>query len=149
MISQQSVMILKLLAPQEDMRKKDKTCGNKSSPINIEDDTPYKFKCKACNFEADSPTLLDNHIVAIHNQVQCPMCNFSNSSGTEVTKHVEEKHPESSTPDVELNHNQVQCPMCNFSDSIWAKVTKHIEDKHPESSTQYEQPSPLQCPFCS
>ena len=69
--------------------------------------------------------MLDNHIVAIHNQVQCPMCNYSNSSGTEVTKHVEEKHPESSTPDVELNQNQVRCPMCSFSDSTLAKVTKH------------------------
>ena len=50
MISQQSVMISKLLTPQEDMRKKNKTCGNKVTVINIEDDTPYKFKCKACNF---------------------------------------------------------------------------------------------------
>ena len=149
MISQQSFMISKLLTHQETMRKKDKICGNKSTVINFEDDTPYKFKCKACSFEADSPTLLDNHIVAIHNQVQCAMCNNSNSSGTKVTKHVEETHPESSTPDVELNHNQVQCPMCSFSDSTWAKVTKHVEDKHPESSTPDEQPSLLQCPLCN
>ena len=78
MISQQSVMIAKLLTPQEDMRNKDKTYGSKSTPIDIKDDTPYKFKCKGCNFEAVSLKMLDNHIVANHRQVHCPMCNYSN-----------------------------------------------------------------------
>ena len=113
MISQQSVMIAKLLIPQDQrptkIRSTETTRGSRSTPIDIEDDVAYKFKCKACNFEADRPATLDNHITEKHRQVDCPMCDYSNSSGAEVTKHMQDKHPEKTTSDEQPS--LLDCPI--------------------------------------
>ena len=74
MISQQSVMIAKLLAFHE-------------SPDN---------NCKKCSSRTEHTNNLVHHNKTQHvdNMIQCPMCNFKNKSETVVSKHIVDHHPE-------------------------------------------------------
>ena len=110
--------------------------GARSNPIDVEEDPVHYFKCQMCSFQTDSPSKLDSHIVAKHNQkateAQCPMCNFKNTSEAEVNKHIEDKHPETN----------FSCSMCNYKNISKTEATKHMQEKHTHNS-------PYQCPMCS
>ena len=74
MISQQSVMVTKLLALHE-------------SPEN---------NCKKCSSRTKDTDKLENpnKTQHVHKKIQCPMCNLKNKSEAVVNKHIVDHHPE-------------------------------------------------------
>ena len=84
-----------------------------------------KIECDKCDYKADCPSRLKDHIQAVHDKVyhRCDKCDYRNLWKQELSKHIKQVHENIS----KASH---PCGLCDYSTPRLANLRTHNEAVH-------------------